>query len=145
MAGGGEHLCPGRRWRCLEEGDGQEGSPACLRFMGRCPGLKPDMQGVMLEETSCTDRVVPTKGSWSFWKPLVAALQLVSGPRCCLACTVDHERLSSPTLGCLGSAVSFCSLKSLHCLLQSIFLQKRAQRLEITRPVAAHASRFPEV
>ena len=99
---------------------------------GRCPGLNPNTRGVTLEENSCPDRAVPAKGSWSFWEPLVASLQLVSGPRCCPACTVGDQMLSSPTLGCLGSVLSFCSLKSLHRLLQSIFLQKRAQRLEIT-------------
>ncbi|XP_055580231.1 uncharacterized protein KIAA1614 homolog isoform X2 [Falco cherrug] len=41
------------------------------------------------------------------------------------------RRLSSLALGCLGSVLLFCSLKSLHPLLQSIFLQKRAQCLEI--------------
>lgn len=67
--------------------------------------------------------------SGSLWLPLYS-LSLIQDV--VLACTVGDQRLSSPALGCLGSVFSFCSLKSLHRLLQSIFLQKRAPRLEIT-------------
>lgn len=107
-------------------------------------GSNPPRQRVMPEKTSCSDRAVTAEGSLSFSEPLVAPLQLVSGPGCCPACTEGEQRLSSPALGCLGSLLSFCSLKSLHRLLQSIFLQKRAQRLEIALsllPLTPAASR----
>lgn len=73
-------------------------------------GSHPTCQGLMLEETSCPDRAVLAKGSWSSWEPLVASLQLISSPRCCPASAVGDQRLSSPTPGCLGSVLSFCSL-----------------------------------
>ncbi|XP_039412200.1 uncharacterized protein KIAA1614 homolog isoform X2 [Corvus cornix cornix] len=91
-------------------------------------GSHPKCQGLMLEETSCPACAVLAKGSWSFWEPLVASLQLISSPRCCPASTVADQ----PSPGLFGVCAFILLFKSLHRLLQSISLQKRAQRPEIT-------------
>lgn len=124
MAGGEGHPCPGSRCRCLQEGDvsggvggGQEG------LAGHRKARAQTQPARMLEET-CPDCAVLAKGSsWSFWEPLVASLQLLSSARWCP---------EQPSPGLFGVCAFISLFKSLHRLLQSISLQKRAQCPEIT-------------
>jgi len=101
--------CPG--------GDGRDG------LLGRAPTPRAggDAGGDLWHGPCCAS-------PWSCWEPSVARPRVVPGPRCCHP---PHWATRSPTPASPGSALSFCSLKPLHRLLRSIFLQKRARRLEI--------------
>lgn len=100
----------------------------------------------MLEETSCPDCAVLAKGSWSFWEPLVAPLQLISSPRWCPASTTCDQRLSSPALGCLGSVLLFCSLNLFIASCNQSPSRREPKSLEITLSLllltAATSQRF---